>query len=60
MKITDIRTFLMRAGLPGPSRWASDRSPAGPESSSAGGTRNWLFIKVDTDEGVMGIGECSG
>ena len=24
------------------------------------GTRNWLFVKVYTDEGVVGLGECSG
>ena len=60
MKIIDIRTFLMHAGAPDPSSWASDRSPAGPDSSSSGGTRNWLFLKVDTDEGITGIGECSG
>ncbi len=60
MKITDIRTFLMHAGAPDPSHRASDRSPAGAETSPSGGTRNWLFLKVDTDEGVTGIGECSG
>ncbi len=35
MKITDIKTFLVGASLPG--AWA---------------TRNWLFVKVETDEGI--------
>ena len=48
MKITDIKTFLMMAGAPesvGASSWSS---------------RNWCFVKVYTDEGVVGIGEGSG
>lgn len=48
MKITDIKTFLMMAGAPestGASRWSS---------------RNWCFVKVYTDEGIVGIGEGSG
>ena len=52
MKITDIRTFLMHAGRPDPAKWASDPQPAG--------TRNWLFVKIYTDAGIVGIGECSG
>ncbi len=24
------------------------------------GSRNWLFVEIETDEGVTGIGECSG
>jgi len=58
MKITNIRTFLMHAGAPDPTRWASDRSSTAPgPTTPAFGTRNWLFLKIDTDEG---IGECSG
>ncbi|HEV3049742.1 MAG TPA: hypothetical protein VGX50_05505, partial [Longimicrobium sp.] len=45
MKITDIRTFLVDATPPG--GWG-------------GGGRNWLFVKVETDEGLSGIGEASG
>jgi galactonate dehydratase len=48
VKITDIKTFLMMAGAPestGASRWSS---------------RNWCFVKVYTDEGIVGIGEGSG
>ncbi|HEX2035589.1 MAG TPA: mandelate racemase/muconate lactonizing enzyme family protein [Chloroflexota bacterium] len=45
MKITDIKTFLVDATPPG--GWG-------------GGGRNWLFIKVETDEGIVGYGEASG
>lgn len=48
MKITDIKTFLMMAG-----------SPASKESTSWS-ARNWCFVKVYTDEGIIGIGEGSG
>src|SRR5690349_9226213 len=61
MKITGIRTFLMAAGGPAPKAFASDAA-FGTERFSAGitGTRNWLFVKVYTDAGIVGIGECSG
>ena len=61
MKITDIKTFLMHVGAPNLKKWASDGS-FGTESFSKNltGTRNWLFVKVYTDEGIIGIGECSG
>ncbi len=45
MKITDIKTFLV------------DATPAG---GWGGGGRNWLFVKVETDEGIVGWGEASG
>lgn len=45
MKITDIKTFLIDATPPG--GWG-------------GGGRNWLFVKVETDEGIYGWGEASG
>lgn len=51
MKITNIETFLMQVG-PRPGMSASD--------GSFRGSRNWLFVKVETDEGIHGIGECSG
>lgn len=44
MKITEIKTYLMHAGRPG-GGWAA---------------RNWLFVKVFTDEGIYGVGEGSG
>ena len=46
MKITAIDTYLMHAGRPTPfGGW---------------GKRNWLFVKVHTDEGIYGVGEASG
>ncbi|MGO7207911.1 mandelate racemase/muconate lactonizing enzyme family protein, partial [Rhizobium ruizarguesonis] len=60
MKITGIRTFLMHVGQPDPSKWASDQRAGDGASKQFGGTRNWLFLKIDTDEGITGIGECSG
>ncbi|MEX1018445.1 MAG: mandelate racemase/muconate lactonizing enzyme family protein, partial [Litorilinea sp.] len=45
MKITDIKTYLMHANVADSPGWKS---------------RNWLFIKVFTDEGVYGVGEGSG
>jgi galactonate dehydratase len=48
LKITDIKTFLMMAGAP--------KSTGG----SSWSTRNWCFVKIYTDEGIVGIGEGSG
>jgi L-alanine-DL-glutamate epimerase-like enolase superfamily enzyme len=45
MKITEIKTYLMHAGMPDSGGWRA---------------RNWLFIKVLTDEGIYGVGEGSG
>ncbi len=44
MKITGIESYLMNAA-PNGGGWQS---------------RNWLFVKVQSDEGVYGIGESSG
>lgn len=63
MKITDIRTFLMQAGPPDPDKWATDSGRSGDTAiaeGKLGGFRNWLFVKVYTDAGIVGIGECSG
>ncbi|TCR62995.1 mandelate racemase/muconate lactonizing enzyme family protein [Bosea sp. BK604] len=61
MKIVDIRTFLMHAGAPNLKSWASDGSFGTQQfSKNLTGSRNWLFVKVVTDEGITGIGECSG
>jgi galactonate dehydratase len=55
MKITGVKTFLMQAGSPPVSgAWAANFD------TIATGWRNWLFVKVYTDEGVTGVGECSG
>ncbi len=43
MKITNITAHLM--GVPGP----GGHSPA----------RNWVFVRVDTDEGLVGLGEAT-
>lgn len=45
MKITNIETFLMRAG---------------PSDTGGWSARNWLFVKVHTDSGIYGVGEASG
>ena len=45
MKITEVKTFLVDANVPGSRGWTS---------------RNWLFIKIFTDEGIYGVGEGSG
>jgi galactonate dehydratase len=61
MKITGIETFLMHVGQPDPSKWASDgKTAVVTEKAKLSGTRNWLFVKIYTDEGITGIGECSG
>ncbi len=45
MKITKIQTFLVNAAPLQEGGWAA---------------RNWLFVKVLTDEGIYGVGEASG
>lgn len=54
MKITDIETHLIQVGAR-PGLHGSQ-----PGEASFGGSRNWLFIKVHTDEGIYGVGEGSG
>lgn len=56
MKITAVKTFLMHVGALHSGRG----QPVAGYSGNLTGTRNWLFIKVYTDAGVTGIGECSG
>ena len=61
MKITDVKTFLMHVGQPDRTKWASDGHAGNFEQKGKlFGSRNWLFLKVYTDEGITGIGECSG
>ena len=51
MKITDIKTFLMQAGSPPNSgAWAANFD------TISTGWRNWLFVKIYTDEGLTGVG----
>jgi galactonate dehydratase len=45
LRITGIKTFLVDAT---------------PEPRPAVGGRNWLFVKVETDAGITGVGEASG
>ena len=45
MKITEIKTYLMQCAPPQASGWSA---------------RNWLFVKVETDAGIYGVGEASG
>ena len=45
MRITSVDTFLMHASVPDSGGW---------------GARNWLFVRVHTDEGLYGVGESSG
>jgi len=45
MKITRIETFLVDAK---------------PKQAGGWEARNWLFVKVHTDEGIYGVGEASG
>ena len=55
MKITGVETYLMQVGA---------RPSAANETKGIyadfRGSRNWLFVKVTTDEGIYGVGECSG
>ena len=52
MKITDIKTIRLRAAIPA----------AGQVFSRSGvrNTRSAALVQVETDEGVSGIGSCSG
>lgn len=57
MKITEIRTYLMQAATSVPQPKAGQ---IGHKVWDPGTSRNWLFVKVLTDEGTYGVGECSG
>ena len=52
MKITDIKSIRLRAAIPGEGQVYSRR---GVRTS-----RSTLLVEVHTDEGVSGIGSCSG
>ena len=53
-RITAIRSFLMQAQPPGVTAWG------GAGQSALASARNWLFVKVETDAGITGVGEGSG
>ena len=42
MKVTEIKTFFVDPGV----------------TVEPGDTKNWLLIKIETDEGISGWGEC--
>ena len=48
MKITDVKTYLVNANGEGVTRTTRPRG------------RNWLFVKVFTDEGVTGVAKVGG
>ncbi len=54
MKITAVNTYLMQPGAP------PDLMRAMGADADFRGSRNWLFVEVETDAGVTGLGECSG
>ncbi len=54
-RIAAIRTHLMQAGPLGVSGWTAD-----VRNSIVSGTRNWLFVTIETDSGLTGLGEGSG
>lgn len=55
MKITKVETFLMQVGAR-----PSQASESKGIYADFRGSRNWLFVRLTTDEGLTGIGECSG
>lgn len=54
MKITAVHTYLMQPGA------RPDLMRAMGADADFRGSRNWLFVEVETDAGVTGLGECSG
>lgn len=56
MRITKVTPYLMSAGAPTETAWSS----AAQGGLSVGSSRHWCFVRVDTDEGVHGVGEGSG
>jgi galactonate dehydratase len=54
MKITQVRCHLMQAGPPPHTGWTATGATA------LAGHRNWLFVTIHTDAGLVGTGEGSG
>lgn len=54
VRITEIHTHLMQAGAPPQTGWT------GSGKSVLSRSRNWLFVSVHTDAGLVGWGEGSG
>jgi galactonate dehydratase len=63
MKITRIQTLLMHAGAPLSATGATEGAAASVATATGlpmGDTRHWLFVKIHTDVGIVGLGEGSG
>lgn len=58
MRITAVETYLMQVGARPATAGAAP--PATAAEADFRGSRNWLFVRVSTDAGVHGVGECSG
>lgn len=56
MRITKVTPYLMSAGAPTETAWSS----AAQGGMSVVGSRHWCFVRVETDQGVHGVGEGSG
>jgi len=56
MRITKVTPYLMAAGSPGETAW----SAPGGGGMSVAGSRHWCFVRIETDEGITGVGEGSG
>jgi galactonate dehydratase len=54
VKITAVQGHLMQAGAPGHTGW----SATGKSALATG--RNWFFVTIETDAGLVGTGEGSG
>lgn len=54
MRIVDIQCHLMQAGPPPHTGWSATGK------SLLAASRNWLFVTVHTDTGLVGLGEGSG
>ncbi len=54
MKITAIKGHLMQAGAPGHTGWSATGK------SALATSRNWFFVTIETDSGLVGVGEGSG
>jgi galactonate dehydratase len=53
MRIKSITPYLMQAGAPTETAWSA-------KGISSAGSRHWCFVKIETEDGLTGIGEGSG
>lgn len=53
MQITSVTPYVMQAGAPTETSWSA-------QGMSMAGSRHWCFVRIETDEGVHGVGEGSG